>query len=167
VANLKRLQVKGLSLKKIKPMVTYETPYEKIITALGGAEVVGKNLRSVADLTDLVKRGLKKRSVYPVSKYLGISPRQMIQTLNVEDSPFEDLDDDDYLDSNVSERIIKLAEIISRGQEVFGEDKYFRSWMKDDLPALGSKKPIDYLGTFTGQEYILTILGRIEHGVFS
>ncbi len=148
-------------------MIAFETPYNKIIDILGGVDEVGMEVRSVIEIDELVKRGLKETSVSLVAGQLGISAEELAKCLNVDYEPANASPKVETLNPNFSERLIKLAEIIYRGKEVLGSEELLQQWMKAKIPALDNKRPLDYLATFTGQEYLLTILGRIEHGIFS
>lgn len=54
-----------------------------------------------------------------------------------------------------------------RGMEVFGDAEKFGRWLASDVIALGNVMPASFMGTDEGRQQILTILGRIEHGVYS
>jgi putative toxin-antitoxin system antitoxin component (TIGR02293 family) len=67
----------------------------------------------------------------------------------------------------VSEQIITIAQIVSRGEEVFGDRSLFLDWMNHKNPALSNNTPFDLLNTRFGANMIMDELGRIEHGVIS
>jgi hypothetical protein len=55
----------------------------------------------------------------------------------------------------------------SRLLEVFGDAAIAGEWLTTKIMPLGGRAPIDTLMRADGEEAILAILGRIEHGVFS
>ena len=62
------------------------------------------------------------------------------------------------------------AEVIwKRAVEVFGSEDLARKWMDTPLPILGQSTPELYSssGDAAKQREILTILGRIDYGMFS
>ncbi len=62
------------------------------------------------------------------------------------------------------------AEIIwSRAVEVFGSEELAREWMNDPLPILDNETPwkLAESGNAMLQREVLTILGRIDYGMFS
>ena len=71
------------------------------------------------------------------------------------------------LNPEQSERIIELAKLYSRGEEVFGNMDAFKQWMNSTVIALGNKKPKTYLDTSLGIDLLMNELGRIEHGIFA
>lgn len=59
--------------------------------------------------------------------------------------------------------------IWKRAIEVFGSENLARKWMDTALPILGQSTPAQYSssGDAAKQREILTILGRIDYGMFS
>ena len=59
--------------------------------------------------------------------------------------------------------------IWKRAVEVFGNENLARKWMDTPLPILGQATPEQYSssGDAAKQREILTILGRIDYGMFS
>lgn len=51
--------------------------------------------------------------------------------------------------------------------EVFGDEASAAAWLTTKIMVMGGQTPIDTLMRADGEEEVLTILGRIEHGVFS
>jgi hypothetical protein len=54
-----------------------------------------------------------------------------------------------------------------RALEVFGDEASAAEWLTTKIMALDGHTPIDTLMRANGEEEVLSILGRIEHGVFS
>ena len=71
------------------------------------------------------------------------------------------------LSQEQSERMIEMARLYSRGEEVFGTMDKFKQWMDNTILALGNKKPKEYLDTSMGINMLMNELGRIEHGIFA
>ncbi|GAA4396293.1 hypothetical protein GCM10023187_04280 [Nibrella viscosa] len=66
-----------------------------------------------------------------------------------------------------SEKVIALAEVYVRGMAVYESEEDFRFWLLASIPALGGRKPIMLLDSTIGRSFVLDILGRIQHGIFS
>jgi putative toxin-antitoxin system antitoxin component (TIGR02293 family) len=58
-------------------------------------------------------------------------------------------------------------QVFAAAVEVLGEDAKVHRWMNRPNMAMGGEKPIDLLGTPNGRVGVLTILMRIEWGVYS
>ncbi|WP_080903129.1 antitoxin Xre/MbcA/ParS toxin-binding domain-containing protein [Parabacteroides sp. Marseille-P3160] len=66
-----------------------------------------------------------------------------------------------------SEKIIQVALILQKGQEVFGDTAKFNNWLDTDNTALGKTKPKDLLDNSFGIQLIENELTKIEHGILS
>jgi putative toxin-antitoxin system antitoxin component (TIGR02293 family) len=65
-----------------------------------------------------------------------------------------------------SDRLYRLAHAVARASDVFGSrDKGVR-WLRKPNRALGGEAPFDLLDTEIGEEQVVAVLDRIEHGVF-
>ena len=67
-----------------------------------------------------------------------------------------------------SARVYTLARVISAARELFnGDSERMANWLNKPAKGLGGKKPADLLSTPAGAEAVLTLIGRLEHGVIS
>lgn len=57
--------------------------------------------------------------------------------------------------------------VIARTVEVFGSVDKATGWLDDANLLLGGATPRSLLSTLEGREQVLTVLGRIDYGVFS
>ena len=67
-----------------------------------------------------------------------------------------------------SARVYTLARVISAARELFeGDSERMANWLNKPAKGLGGKKPAELLSTPAGAEAVLTLIGRLEHGVVS
>lgn len=59
-----------------------------------------------------------------------------------------------------------LDPIVLRATEVIGDKEDALRWLGTPVRALDYATPISLLGTPQGSEAVLTVLARLEHGVF-
>lgn len=71
------------------------------------------------------------------------------------------------LSARESEGIHRYALLLERAQAVFGSLEAARGWLRGPVLALGGATPIDYARTEPGAAFVLQVLGRLEHGVYS
>lgn len=65
-----------------------------------------------------------------------------------------------------SDRLYRLAHVVARATDALGSrDKGVR-WLRKPNRSLGGEAPFDLLDTEIGEEQVLAVLDRIEHGVF-
>ncbi len=66
-----------------------------------------------------------------------------------------------------AERILEIAQLQKRGQEVFGGGDRFHEWMDTKVIALGGVKPKSLLDSSFGIGVLNRELTRLEHGVLA
>ena len=70
------------------------------------------------------------------------------------------------LTSEESSRLLQLAGVLARGEQVFTNLDAVLDWLTSPNAALGAT-PLSLLATDNGTERVMDTLGRIEHGVFA
>lgn len=134
---------------------------------LGGSEVIGRPIHSDMDLYELGKTGVPKRSLLHLAGRINVPMRVISQLLHVTERTIQRKKDQDRLTQAVSEQIIQIAEIYTRGNEVFDSEEEFQAWVNTANRALGNRTPLELLSSRYGAHMVLDELGRIEHGVFA
>jgi putative toxin-antitoxin system antitoxin component (TIGR02293 family) len=87
------------------------------------------------------------------SKFLHLTERT-IQRYKKEQKSFEPIQ---------FERILKIAQLQQKGNEVFGSNQYFNDWMNSTIVALGNIKLVELLYNGLIINILMNKLGRIEH----
>jgi putative toxin-antitoxin system antitoxin component (TIGR02293 family) len=134
---------------------------------LGGPKAIGSSIRSEMDYYTISRKGIKKRALINLAANLDISLRAIAALLNVTERTLQRKGDSDLLDGTTTEQVLQIAEVFSRGNEVFGSGADFREWIGSENKALGDKRPMELLSSRFGAQMVLDVLGRIEYGVFS
>jgi putative toxin-antitoxin system antitoxin component (TIGR02293 family) len=71
------------------------------------------------------------------------------------------------LSAEESDRLLRLARVGARAEEVFSSRERAGTWLRGPVRALGGVRPLDLLDTDLGAQQVEQVLGRIEHGVYS
>ena len=71
------------------------------------------------------------------------------------------------LNSEESAKVIRLARIIERAEDVFDSLDKAIDLLKTPNASLSGLTPLSLVDTDVGAESVLDTLGRIEHGVFA
>ena len=140
--------------------------YNNMRVILGGSKSAVKPISGDFDLINLIRQGVKKSTLKSLAEYLGITMETMSGLLHTSHRNIQRKDDDEFLDSLKSEKVIELASFAQRGIEVIGNQQAFSEWLHSPLISLGNKHPVDFLDTSFGIQMLLKILGRLEQGVF-
>jgi putative toxin-antitoxin system antitoxin component (TIGR02293 family) len=132
---------------------------------LGGREVLGHGVESEIDMYELGKEGIPKKSLLSLAASMDLSMRAMARILHIAERTLQRKQENDLLGEEVSEHVIQLAEVYSRGAEVIGDSERFRNWLNAKSAAFGDRSPIEMLSSRYGAQMVLDELGRMEHGV--
>lgn len=162
-----------------------------IIRILGGEKVVGRKIKTADDLVALVHRGLPYESFRHVTRSLGggedtarvavlesktvtrhaaSGAIKSISKPNPFGIPARTLArrrTEHRLSPEESDRVLRVARILARAQEVFGSDDRARRWLAAPCRALGGKVPVELLDTDLGAKTVDDEITRIAHGVFA
>ena len=139
----------------------------ELTSVLGGENVLNKNIDNRMDLVDLGNRGVNKNALIHLAEYLSLSLQQMASLLSISTKTIQKYTSNQHFNRNVSEKIIKIAEVAAKGSDVFGSRERFLIWLNEDNKALNDKTPSSLLGSNLGIDLVLDELGRVEHGVLS
>ena len=127
--------------------VVYHTPFSRAQIARSGI--------ATTFLLDLMKLfDFKKQET---ATLIDISTKTLDRHLKM-NKPFTGLQ---------SDRILELAELYRRGEEVFGNNEKFIKWLDSKLAVLKNTTPKEWLDTQQGIKAIMIELGRIKHGIFA
>jgi len=64
-----------------------------------------------------------------------------------------------------SEEEVTIDRVFTQASVIFGSHENAVCWLLTTVPSLGNTRPIDLLGSTTGIQTVLNVLGRIEHGI--
>jgi putative toxin-antitoxin system antitoxin component (TIGR02293 family) len=126
-----------------------------------------ETIRSRYDLINLGGKGVSKNAVARLAKHLSIGLPEMALLLSVNLRTIQRYSAEKVFSRAVSERVLRIALVVSRGERVFGSKERFNVWLKEPNTALKEKQPIELLSSDFGIDLILDELGRIEHGIVS
>lgn len=74
---------------------------------------------------------------------------------------------DRLLDSNASDRALRLASITEQAADVLGSREMAERWLAAPATGLDQRRPIDLLQSSEGADMVRTLLTRMDYGVYS
>jgi uncharacterized protein (DUF2384 family) len=108
---------------------------------------------------------------------LQVSKEFVIDTLGLSRRViFRKIEENKNLDPGQAERVVGMQRLISQVQamiaesgnaEKFDAGRWLGKWIDQPLPALGGRRPAEYLGDSAGREWISQLLRQIQAGVFA
>lgn len=136
---------------------------------LGGRSVLGK-VESEYDLIAAVRAGIPARALDRVfqefTEFVGIHAdiyRAVGSARTLQRKRREAV----ALSADESDRLARLARLIVRAEQAFGDDDKAHGWLTRPNRALGGSRPLALLDSDAGALAVERVLGRIEHGIAS
>jgi len=114
----------------------------------------------------IIRNGITKKQLEAIKSETDLDYRTLSCVLSISRTTLIKKKGDDKFDLPTSERIMRFAELISFGREVFENRDRFHAWLRHPVPALGGRTPLELLDTLYGIEEVKKELGRIEYGVY-
>lgn len=141
---------------------------EKTIQVLGMSGLPSfSKIHTVTDFISVIRSGIPKKALDNLSNNTGLTIGEISKIIRTSDRTLRRYTAAQKLSPEQSERLIELARLYSRGEEVFDTMDNFKQWMNSSVMALGNKKPKEYLDTSIGIDLLMNELGKIEHGIFA
>lgn len=138
-----------------------------VTDVLGGEKALGYRLASQHDLVEAGQRGIPRRVLKQLAAGLALNLHELAELLPVTERTLQRYKPGQHLSPVVSEHALQLAEVVSQGQEVFGDRETFHAWLRQPSTALRGTEPLKLLSSRYGIGIVLDELGRIEHGIFA
>lgn len=126
-----------------------------------------KDIEKDADFIYCIREGVPKQALDNIVDIAGFTVSEISAIIRTSDRTLRRYTPKQKLNAEQSERVIELAKLYSRGEDVFGSIEAFKEWVDSRVIALGNKKPKEFMDTSIGIEMLMDELGRIEHGIFA
>ena len=138
-----------------------------LMDVLGGTRTLGNRVRSPEDLAAKIREGLPIEALLAVTKVMALSQEILARQLMTTPRTLQRRKREKALPKSESDQLVRLARLYQRAVNTLGSHEDAISWMHHPSIALGDKTPLDLMDTVLGEERVLALLGRIEHGVYS
>lgn len=143
-----------------EPMIAYNISLSSVLS-------LENTIQNELELLNISRKGITKAVAIQVSKYLGITVEKMSDLLHTSIRTFQRKKTEETLDVHSSEITIEIAEIITEGVAVFGDNNKFKLWLNTPSMALAGNSPLDLMDTNRGLKMVMQELKRLEQGIFS
>ena len=156
-----------------EPASAYGFPFQdaRALRTIGLMGMEGKKdfaaIRNDNDFISIIRAGIPKRAMTHLMEVADISLIEMASIIHTSDRTLRRYTENQKLSQEQSERMVEMARLYSRGEEVFGSMNDFKIWMDSILLPFGNKKPKEFLDTSLGIAMIMDELGRIQYGIFA
>jgi putative toxin-antitoxin system antitoxin component (TIGR02293 family) len=116
---------------------------------------------------DLAEKGITKTALEKFKRTAGLDYDQLAMVLNVARATLINKKGNEKFNTDLSDKILGLADLYSYGYEVFEDRARFNMWIFSSIRALGGQTPFSLLHSSYGRQEVKNLIGRIEYGVYS
>jgi len=134
---------------------------------LGGHGVLQSVPRTPLEWVSLIRHGIPAQAVESLARMIELTQAELAGALGIPERTLARRKREGLLNSEESAKVVRLARVVERAEEVFEALDVALDWLKSPNAALAGATPMSLLDTDIGAESVLDTLGRIEHGVFA
>jgi putative toxin-antitoxin system antitoxin component (TIGR02293 family) len=139
----------------------------EITQILGDQHIPSLQMNTYFDMIALGDQGLTKNALTNLAHFLNLSMSQIAQILSISERTIQRYSASHKLSSGISEHVLHITEVVSKGMDVFEKRERFLAWLNHPNTALANKTPLNLLKSRFGIDILLKELGKLEHGVFA
>jgi putative toxin-antitoxin system antitoxin component (TIGR02293 family) len=135
-----------------------------VFEELGGEPILGRSLRTDADLQAAIREGLPQTVVEEVMHAAGLTLRELAVSLDLSPRSLQRRRREGRLARYESDRLYRLARIVALAKHYLGDGEKATRWLRRPNRALGGSAPVLLLDTEIGARAVENVLGRIAYG---
>lgn len=136
---------------------------EEVARKLGGPSVLGRDVRSQADLALAVRERLPLAALKGLAQ-AGLTDREIERFVIPQRTRRHRADKDQLLTIQESDRAVRLLRIQTVAEDTFGSREKANTWLRQPLAELNRETPLDVAQTEAGARVVETILAKIAWG---
>jgi putative toxin-antitoxin system antitoxin component (TIGR02293 family) len=146
-----------------------ESSFNRIQDLLG----IASDRQQQIEPSQMIAAGIPARAIVRIKQVTGLSEQQMAEVVGISRRTLSrriqqaTTDSSTRLTAAQSDRLYRLARIVARAVEVFGDESEAKQWLNEPKLALNGRSPLEVVSTEPGVEQVDIMLGRIEHGIFA
>jgi putative toxin-antitoxin system antitoxin component (TIGR02293 family) len=132
---------------------------------------------STVDRVQIVKRGLPARYTTVLANGMYISKEKLYTTVGLARATVDrKVRADQRLNQDESERVMGIARLVGQAQSMVEESgggadfdaaKWLAEWLDRPLPALGGKRPAEFMDTAEGRTLVSDLLAQQQSGAYA
>jgi putative toxin-antitoxin system antitoxin component (TIGR02293 family) len=136
---------------------------EEVARKLGGVAVLGRNVRSQAELALAVRSRLPLVALKGLAR-AGLSEQEIERFVIPQRTRRHRAERNQPLTIEESDRAVRVLRTQTIAEDTFGSTGKANAWLRRPLAELDSETPLDTAGTEAGARLIETILAKIAWG---
>lgn len=136
---------------------------------LEGGDMVHLSERPAPEVRKYIRAGFEAAEIPFTTGLLGVPQKELADKVGISVRTFQrKLKENTRFSPEESDRLYRIQKVSSAVLALFeGRIGAMRRWLKTPLPALDGETPLAYSDTEPGAQFVLELINRLEHGVFS
>lgn len=135
---------------------------------LDGLTILGLRAKNTLDLLAKVERGFSFTAFVRLQRAIDLSAQDLAAFVQIPARTLLRRKEAGRLHADESDRLLRLSRLLERAIELFeGDAEAARNWLASPVKALARHTPLDFARTEAGAREVESLIGRLEHGVYS
>jgi len=119
-----------------------------------------------AEASGAIRAGLPFGCVADMQRLSGLPEDRLGRILAIPRSTWLRRKKEGVLPPDEGDRVWRLWRVMARALELFeGDREAARAWMNAPKDAFDGRTPLEFADTTPGAQYVLEVIGRLEHGI--
>lgn len=140
-------------------------PAIRAVSLLGGASVFQTEPDTPLGWVSTIRRGFPAEALDSLGKNIQATTTELALLLGISVHMLAQRRRKGLLSQHESERLFRVARVLARAEEVWGDVETAFRWLNSPIIVLRGAMPLSLLDTEVGGELIMETLGRIEYGI--
>jgi uncharacterized protein (DUF2384 family) len=163
--------------KKIVSAKPKGIPGENAGVVEGAVDFLFLYKASPEDRVQIIRHGVWAVEVKKVARMMGLPQDKYNAILNLSTATLNRIiNKNEGLSPADSERVIGMSTLIGQVQDMvegsgnpegFDAAKWLSQWLNESIPALGGKRPSEYMDTIEGQRIVSNLLATMQSGAYA
>ncbi|MGH8093733.1 MAG: type II RES/Xre toxin-antitoxin system antitoxin [Chthoniobacterales bacterium] len=115
---------------------------------------------------ETIRQGIATQVFEQIATAIGVGKETLARKLNINAQTLRKRKSR-TLSADEAEKSLRVARVFAFAADVLGSDDEARSWLNQEIPALGGKRPLDLLDTDVGAYEVTNLLGCIKWGMYA
>ena len=115
----------------------------------------------------VVAKGLPFKELETLQEEVDLPLDRLAQHLGLARATLHRRKTSGHLNAEESDKVLRYARLLGQAAKVFGGVKGGREWLKSPQHGLAGAVPLAFAATEVGAREVESLIGRIDHGVYS
>lgn len=124
-------------------------------------------IQSVIGLVEITRNGIKKYVIEQLATSLNLPLAELTKLLPISNRTLQRYSSDSILSKELSDHVLQIAKVFVKAVDVFEDEANAVSWLKQPNIALGGLTPMDLFDTYSGIDWVIGELMKIEQGIYA